>query len=87
MHQAQKTRAIAEAARSESERLIVYLLDDFYRELEPVGRLEIVGELARRSLAYYDGLPAELRGDETKRNQALVQARYAPGSAQPGPYR
>jgi len=76
MHEAQKTRAIAEAARGESERLIVYLLDDFYRELEPVGRLEIVGELARRALAYYDGLPAELRGDDTRRNQALAQARY-----------
>jgi hypothetical protein len=76
MRQAQKTHAIAEAARGESERLIVYLLDDFYRELEPVGRLEIVGELARRALAYYDGLPAELRGDETRRNQALAQARY-----------
>ena len=76
MHEAQKTRAIAEAARGESERLIVYLLDDFYRELEPVGRLEIVGELAKRSLAYYDGLPGELRGNETRRNQALAQARY-----------
>jgi hypothetical protein len=76
MHQAQQTRAIAEAARGESERLIVYLLDDFYRELEPVGRLEIVGELAKRALAYYDGLPAELRGDETRRNQALAQGRY-----------
>jgi hypothetical protein len=76
MYQARKTHAIAEAARGESERLIVYLLDDFYRELEPVGRLEIVGELARRALAYYDGLPAELRGDETRRNQALAQARY-----------
>jgi len=76
MHEAQKTRAIAEAARGESERLIVYLLDDFYRELEPVGRLEIVGELAKRALTYYDGLPAELRGDETRRNQALAQARY-----------
>ncbi len=76
MRDAQKTRAIAESARGESERLIVYLLDDFYRELEPVGRLEIVGELARRSLAYYDGLPPELRGPETRRNQALAQGRY-----------
>lgn len=76
MRQAQSTRAIAEAARGESERLIVYLLDDFYRELEPVGRLEIVGELAQRALAYYDGLPAELRGPDTRRNQALAQARY-----------
>ena len=76
MRDAQKTRTIAEAARGESERLIVYLLDDFYRELEPVGRLEIVGELAKRALAYYDGLPAELRGSETLRNQALAQGRY-----------
>jgi hypothetical protein len=76
MREAQSTRAVAEAARSESERLIVYLLDDFYRELEPVGRLEIVGELAQRALAYYDGLPPELRGAETRRNQALAQARH-----------
>jgi hypothetical protein len=76
MRQAQTARAHAETARGESERLIVYLLDDFYRELEPVGRLEIVGELAKRALAYYDGLPAELRGAETRRNQALAQVRY-----------
>ena len=77
MRQAQATRAIAETARGESERLVVYLLDDFYRELEPVGRLEIVGELARRALDYYAGLPAELRGPETLRNQALAQVRHA----------
>ena len=76
MRQAQSTRAVAETARGESERLIVYLLDDFYRELEPVGRLELVGELAKRALDYYNGLPAELRGNDTQRNQALAQARY-----------
>jgi len=76
MRQAQATRAFAETARGESERLIVYLLDDFHRELEPVGRLELVGELARRALDYYAGLPAELRGAETRRNQALAQVRY-----------
>lgn len=73
---AQTTRAMAETARGESERLIVYLLDDFYRELEPVGRLDLVGELAKRALDYYRGLPAELRSPETERNQALAQVRY-----------
>jgi hypothetical protein len=73
---AQRTQQLAEAARGESERLIVYLLDDFYRELEPVGRLEIVGELAKRAIDYYQGLPVELRSTETQRNQALAQARY-----------
>ncbi len=43
---AQQTRQMAEAARGEAEKLIVYLLDDFYLELEPVGRLDIVAELA-----------------------------------------
>ena len=73
---AQATRAMAETARGESERLIVYLLDDLYRELQPVGRLDVVGELARRALDYYRGLPAELRSPDTERNQALAQVRY-----------
>ncbi|UCG96276.1 MAG: hypothetical protein JSW31_11655 [Burkholderiales bacterium] len=73
---AQQIQQLAETARGESERLIVYLLDDFYRELEPVGRLEIVGDLAKRSLDYYQGLPVELRTADTQRNQALAQARY-----------
>lgn len=76
MRQAQSARALVETARGESEQLIVYLLDDFYRELEPVGQLQIVGNLAQRALAYYDGLPAELRSAETRRNQALAQVRY-----------
>jgi tetratricopeptide (TPR) repeat protein len=73
---AQATRAMAEAARGESERLIVYLLDDLHRELEPVGRLDIVGEMAKRTLDYYHALPAELRTPETERSQALAQVRY-----------
>ena len=67
---------MAEQARGESEKLVVYLLDDFYRELEPVGRLNIVGELAKRAIDYYQALPAELRTPDTERNQALAQVRY-----------
>jgi hypothetical protein len=73
---AEKTREMAEQARGEAERLIVFLLDDFQRELEPVGRLDIVGELARRAIAYYEALPRELRGNETDRNRALALVRY-----------
>jgi hypothetical protein len=76
MKRAQTTRQMAETARSESERLIVYLFDDFSRELEPVGRLDIVAELARHVLEYYEGLPAELRTPETDRNRSLALARY-----------
>ncbi len=73
---AQQTRQMAEAARGEAEKLIVYLLDDFYLELEPVGRLDIVAELSKRALAYYDALPPELRTAETNRNRALALVRY-----------
>jgi type II secretory pathway pseudopilin PulG len=73
---AQQTREMAEAARGESEKLVAYLLDDFYMELAPVGRLDIVGELAKRALHYYDALPETLRTPQTERNRALALVRY-----------
>jgi tetratricopeptide (TPR) repeat protein len=74
--EAQQTRQLAERARGEAEKLIVYLLDDFYLELEPVGRLDIVADLAKRALNYYHELPPELRTPETDRNRALALVRY-----------
>jgi tetratricopeptide (TPR) repeat protein len=73
---AQQTRAMAESARGEAEKLIVYLLDDFYLELEPVGRLDVVAALAKRAVDYYAALPPELRTAETDRNRALALVRY-----------
>ena len=73
---AQQTRQTAEAARGEAEKLMVYLLDDFTRELEPTGRLDIVAELAKRALEYYRELPPELRTPDTERNRALALVRY-----------
>jgi hypothetical protein len=74
---AQQTRTLAESARGEAEKLVVYLLDDFYLELEPVGRLDIVAALAKRAVDYYAVLPAELRNADTDRNRALALVRYA----------
>lgn len=73
---AQQTREMAEAARGEAEKLIVYLLDDFYLELEPIGRLDIVAALSKRAVDYYAALPPELRTAETDRNRALALVRY-----------
>ena len=73
---AQQTRTLAESARGEAEKLVVYLLDDFYLELEPLGRLDIVASLAKRAVDYYAALPAELRTRETERNRALALVRY-----------
>ena len=76
MQRAQTTSAMAEVARGESERLIVYLLDDFQRELEPFGRWTTFGQLAKRAIDYYEALPGELRTPDTERNGALAQVRY-----------
>ena len=73
---AEQTRLMAEQARGESEKLVVYLLDDFYQELAPVGRLDIVGALAKRALDYYNALPPALRTTQTERNRALALVRY-----------
>lgn len=67
---------LADAARSEAEKIVGYLVDDFYRQLEPTGRVEIVVQLAARAAQYYQSLPPELRTRETVRNHGLTLARY-----------
>ena len=58
---------------AKAEKLIVYLLDDFYLELEPVGRLDIVAALSKRAIDYYAALPPELR---TPRPIATARSRW-----------
>jgi tetratricopeptide (TPR) repeat protein len=72
-----KTRAVSEVSRGEAEKLVVFILDDFYEEMAPIGRLDVVGGLARKAVEYYQQLPADARTPETKRNSALAQSRYA----------
>ena len=74
--EAQRVRTMAETSRGEAEKLVVYLLEDFYNELEPVGRLDVVGELAKSAIAYYKELPVELRTPATQRNHALALMRF-----------
>jgi tetratricopeptide (TPR) repeat protein len=73
--QAQASRQLAERARGESEKLIAFLLEDFYQELLPTGQVDIVEKLADKAVAYYDGLPPELVSPQTKlyRGMALVR--------------
>lgn len=69
------TRQLSETARTEAEKLVVFLLDDFYDELAPVGRLEMVGKLAQSTIAYYKELPSALRTPDSERNQVLASVR------------
>jgi tetratricopeptide (TPR) repeat protein len=65
----------AQQARGDAEKLVGFLIEDFYAELEPTGRLETMGKLAHMAVSYYDGLPAELRTPQTQfyRGMALVR--------------
>ena len=72
---AAETRELAQNARAEAEKLVSFLLDDFYQELKPTGRAEIVGQLADKAMAYYDGLPAALMSPETRRFRGLALVR------------
>jgi hypothetical protein len=68
-----------QASRAEAEKLVTFLLDDLHRQLEPTGKIEIVSGLARRALAYFNALPAELRDDRSERYRAVALSRL--GSA------
>jgi tetratricopeptide (TPR) repeat protein len=62
-------------ARADAERLVGFLIEDFYEELEPTGRLETMGKLAHMAVGYYDGLPPELLTPQTQvyRGMALIR--------------
>ena len=67
--------AQTQQARADAEKLVGFLIEDFYEELEPTGRLETMGKLAHMAVSYYDGLPKELLTPQTRiyRGMALIR--------------
>jgi len=83
--QAEETRIAANQARGQAEQLLGYLTDDFARELGGFGRIDLVGQLAKRQLDYFKALPQALRDNEdTSRNGALAMVQYAKAMRQLG---
>jgi hypothetical protein len=74
--EAQQTRAASEQARLQAEQLLGYLTDDFVRELEGFGRLDVVAEFAKRQIDYFHALPPALKDTVTSRNGALAMVQY-----------
>ena len=74
---AERAHSAAEHARSEAERLLGYLTDDLTLELEGVGRVQVVADLAKREVDYYKALPSDLKSADTRRNEALALGQYA----------
>ena len=73
-HQAEQQ---AVQARAGAEHLLGYLTDEFVRELESFGRLDVVAEFAKRQIDYFHSLPESLKGPDTTRNGALAMVHYA----------
>lgn len=81
---AEETRRTGEQARIQAEQLLGYLTDDFSRELEATGRLDVVAQLSKRQVDYFNALPAALRGPDTRRNGALAMVQYSSASRRMG---
>ncbi|HET7932097.1 MAG TPA: hypothetical protein VFL63_12010 [Rhodanobacteraceae bacterium] len=80
LHRAHTAEAEAQNSRANAESLVSFLIEDFYNELAPTGRLETLGTLARKTVAYYDSLPPALRTKQTQINRAMALVRE--GAAQ-----
>ena len=72
---AKRADAQAQQARSDAEKLVGFLIEDFYAELEPTGRLETISKLADQAVKYFDGLPPQLVTTQTQiyRGMALIR--------------
>ena len=75
LQRARAADVAAQKARGDAERLVGFLIEDFYAELEPTGRLDTLGKLAHRTVSYYDGLPADLRTPKTQTYRAMALIR------------
>jgi len=80
MRRAHAAELEAQASRANAEKLVSFLIEDFYNELAPTGRLDTLGRLAHMTVGYYDSLPPELVTRQTRINRAMALVRE--GAAQ-----
>jgi tetratricopeptide (TPR) repeat protein len=62
----------AEAARGEAENLVAFMLDDLFRSLEPLGRLDLLEEVAREADGYYRRFDDRELGPDERIRRAIA---------------
>lgn len=67
--QAEKERGIAITARGEAEDLINYMLFDLRDKLEPLNRIALLDDVAKKSEAYFKAQPVDGETDSQRRNR------------------
>ncbi len=75
MQRARTAEAEAQNSRNNAEKLVSFLIEDFYAELAPTGRLETLGKLAQKTVGYYDSLPPQQVTAQTQINRAMALVR------------
>jgi tetratricopeptide (TPR) repeat protein len=75
LQRARASDAAAQKSRNDAEKLVGFLIEDFYKELEPTGQLDTLGRLAHMTVGYYDGLPPELMTPRTQIYRAMAMIR------------
>lgn len=72
---AEEARQRAEHMRSRAENLVQFLLGDLHRDLWPIGRLELLHRVTKKSLEYFDSLPESESTDSVLHNRAIAYLR------------
>ena len=73
----ERERELAVEARREAEELLDFMLEDLHAGLEGVGRLDLLEQVARKSLDYYEKRPVAASAEEAHgRAIALRNAAY-----------
>ena len=75
LRRAREAEGEAQKSRTDAEKLVSFLIEDFYNELAPTGRLETLGKLAHMAVSYYDGLPPALVTPGTQAYRAMAVLR------------
>jgi tetratricopeptide (TPR) repeat protein/Cdc6-like AAA superfamily ATPase len=70
--QSESARSAAEEARDQADGLIEFMLYDLHDRLKPLGRLDVLGDVAKRAKEYVDSLPKELATTPGLEQQAFV---------------
>ncbi len=68
--QALEARDEAELRRTQAERLIGFMLDDFRKKLEPLGRLDLLDAVGTEALAYFEHTGDQRLSDEERHRRA-----------------
>ena len=84
---AQASEKKANDARDQADGLIDFMLYDLRDKLEPIGRLDVLDDVAKKAKEYFDRLPKELVTASRLEEQTgmLTQPRRCPGRARQAP--